>query len=163
MFCLSMDTSSSFLHISPALFQSIVSPWNLLWTLHLHVKVLQVLSLASSHFTISPQWFHPQQEFQLSAVLILKILNVYSSPYLFLEFCLYIPLATIQLLHMISNSVYLKMDSTSAFSFPQFKPNPLPIYPLFWGEGCHHVFRCLLPSSTSVKTQILSTVVLKNL
>ena len=96
---------------------------------------------------------------------MLKTLNVFCNPYLFLE--LYTCISSCLLgHHHLAAPKDLKFSMLkNEFNFCPLSPGPNPIhflYPSFC-EGCHYILRCLLPSSISVKNQILSILVRKYL
>lgn len=133
----------------------------------LNVKILQVPALVASRSTIALSLATSlTTRISTSAVFELKTLNIYSSPYFFPELCTCISTYLFAHHHLPApQDLKFSMLKNKLNFCSLFPPGPNPTHFLYPShcKGCYHVLKSLFPSSTSVKTQILSILVLKNL
>lgn len=133
----------------------------------LHIKILQVPSLVASCPTIALALVTSlTTRISTSAVFVPKTLNIYSSPYFFPELCTCISTYLFAHHHPPApQNLKVSMLKNKLHFCPLFPPGPNPthfLYPSHW-KGHYCALKSLLSSTTSLKTQILSILVLKKL
>lgn len=112
---------------------SLVPPWCVYFGLFIFISLLKCHGFPGS----IPGFFslhHPLSLVILLTMRIAAMLNLFQAHTSFLSFVPVYSLVylriTIHLLHRISNSACSKTNSPLVLSFPQLKPNPLPICPI---------------------------------